>query len=323
VQQTSLPLVRRLAAASIVANVAIVVTGGAVRLTASGLGCPTWPKCTDGSFVTTPENGLHGYVEFGNRLLTFALAAVAVATLVAALRLRPRRRYLTLLALALALGIPLQAVIGGMTVLTGLNPWVVMLHFLCSMALIGLATLLYDRASRASRPAGAIGAADAPVHPLLRRLSLGLLGVLAVVLYLGTVVTGSGPHAGDADAPRTGLDPGLVSQLHAEVVLLLIGLSVALLVALHAAGAPASVRRAAAVLVGVELAQGIVGYTQYFTGLPAALVNLHMLGAGLLVIAAVRLALAVREPVSAGAPDWDFQPNSSGSIPTATKSTAR
>jgi heme a synthase len=327
VQQTSLPLVRRLAAASIVANVAIVVTGGAVRLTASGLGCPTWPKCTDSSFVTTPENGLHGYVEFGNRLLTFALAAVAVATLVAALRLRPRRRDLTLLALALALGIPLQAVIGGMTVLTGLNPWVVMLHFLCSMTLIGLATLLHDRASRASRPAGAIGAADAPVHPLLRRLSRGLLGVLAVVLYLGTVVTGSGPHAGDADAPRTGLDPRLVSQLHAESVLLLIGLSVALLVALHAAAAPASVRQAAAVLVGVELAQGIVGYTQYFTGLPAALVNLHMLGAGLLVIAAVRLALAVRGPVLAGAPDRDRarepQPNSSGSIPTATKSTAR
>jgi cytochrome c oxidase assembly protein subunit 15 len=327
VQQTSLPLVRRLALASVAANVAIVVTGGAVRLTASGLGCPTWPKCTDGSFATTPENGLHGYVEFGNRLLTFALAAVAAATLVAALRLRPRRRDLALLALALALGIPLQAVIGGMTVLTGLNPWVVMLHFLCSMTLIALATLLHDRASR---PAGTIDAADAPVHPLLRRLGFGLLGVLAVVLYLGTVVTGSGPHAGDADARRTGLDPQLVSQLHADSALLLIGLSLALLVALHAAGAPAGARQAAAALVGAELAQGAIGYTQYFTGLPAALVNLHLLGAGLLVIAAVRLALALRAPTVAGDQGRDArnparapQLNSSGSIPTATKSTAR
>jgi len=286
----TLPLVRRLALASIVANVAIVVTGGTVRLTTSGLGCPTWPKCSEGSFVTTPENGLHGYIEFGNRLLTFALAAVAVATLVAALRLRPRRRDLALLALALFLGIPLQAVIGGLTVLTELNPWAVMLHLLCSMALIAVATLLHHRAGAGAQPAGL------RVHILLRRLALAVLGALAAVLYLGTVVTGSGPHAGDADARRTGLDPALVSQLHADAALLLIGLSVALLVALHATGAPEDVRRAAAVLVGVELAQGTIGYTQYFTGLPVALVNLHMLGAGLLVVAAARLVLVVRRP---------------------------
>lgn len=292
-------LVRRLALASIVANIAIVVTGGAVRLTASGLGCPTWPRCTEASFVTTPENGLHGYIEFGNRMLTFVLGAVALATLLAALAVRPKRRDLSLLALALALflGIPAQAVIGGITVLTALNPWVVMLHFLCSMALIALATVLHHRTAHWT--GAGLGRAGLRVHPLLRRLALGVVGVLAVVLYLGTVVTGSGPHAGDADARRTGLDPALVSQLHADGVLLLIGLSVALLVALHATAAPADVRRAAAVLVGVELAQGVVGYTQYFTGLPVALVNLHLLGAGLLVVAAVRLALLMRLPAQA------------------------
>jgi cytochrome c oxidase assembly protein subunit 15 len=293
VPETTLPLVRRLALASIVANIAIVVTGGAVRLTASGLGCPTWPRCTDDSLVTTPENGIHGYVEFGNRLLTFVLAAVAVATLVAALGLRPRHRHLSWLALVLLLGIPAQAIIGGITVLTELNPWVVMLHFLCSMVLIGLATVLHHRTADTA-DTGDTGDTSRRVHPLLRRLGLVTVGVLAVVLYLGTVVTGSGPHAGDAGARRTGLDPQLMSQLHADGVFLLVGLSVALLVALHAAGAPGEIRRAAAVLVGIELTQGAIGYTQYFTGLPVALVNLHLLGAGLLVVAAVRLVLTMR-----------------------------
>jgi heme a synthase len=284
--------VRVLAIASLVADVGIVVTGGAVRLTASGLGCPTWPRCTPASFVPTAELGLHGVVEFGNRLLTYVLAAVATATLVAAFRFRPPRRDWRGLALALFLGIPAQAVLGGVTVLTGLNPWTVMLHFLTSMVLIALATVFVHRTAVPRRP-------GRPVPPPLRRLAVGQLGVLAVVLYLGTVVTGSGPHAGDPRSPRTGLDPELVSQLHADAVFLLLGLSVGLLVALVAIGAPAPARRAAAVLLGVELAQGMVGYVQYFAGLPVPLVALHMLGASLLVVAAVRLVLILHG--SAGA----------------------
>ena len=288
--------VRRLALASVVANLGIVVTGGAVRLTDSGLGCPTWPPCTDDSWTPTREYGLHGMIEFGNRLLTYVLVAVALATLVAAWRHRPVRRDWRRLALALLLGIPAQGVIGGVTVLTDLNPWVVMLHFLCSMVLIGLATVLLTRSQEAEGPPRLL------VHPLLHRLALGTLGVLATVLYLGTVLTGSGPHAGDPDSPRTGLDPLLVSQLHTDGVFLLVGLTVALLVALHAGGAPPAARRAAAVLLALELAQGTVGYVQFFTGLPEVLVGLHMLGAGLLVVAGVRVVLALRRRASLDVP---------------------
>ncbi|MDP9398672.1 MAG: COX15/CtaA family protein [Actinomycetota bacterium] len=280
--------VRALALASVVANLGIVVTGGAVRLTASGLGCPTWPSCTDDSWTPTQEYGLHGLIEFGNRLLTYVLVAVALATLVAAWRHRPVRQDWQRLAVVLFLGIPAQGVIGGVTVLTDLNPWVVMLHFLCSMVLIGLATVLLARTQEPEGPSRLL------VHPLLHRLAVGTLGVLVVVLYLGTVLTGSGPHAGDADARRTGLDPLLMSQLHADGVFLLVGLTVALLVALHAGGAPSAARRAAAVLLALELAQGTVGYLQLFTGLPVVLVAVHMLGAGLLVVAAVRAVLALR-----------------------------
>jgi heme a synthase len=283
-------LVRRLAVASLVANIGIVVTGGAVRLTASGLGCPTWPRCTEQSFVNAPEYGIHGMVEFGNRLLTLVLVAVALATLIAAIRDRSRRSDLRWLAAALLFGIPLQALIGGFTVLTQLNPWVVMLHFLCSMLLIGLATVLVRRSRE---PAGA---RVRVVPPAVRALAVGLVVVLAVVLYLGAVVTGSGPHAGDADAPRNGLDPMTVSQLHADAVFLLVGLTVGALVAIRAVGTPAAVQRAVLVLLGLELAQGAVGYVQYLTGLPIVLVNLHMLGASLLVVAAVTLVMTTRPP---------------------------
>nr|WP_196791014.1 COX15/CtaA family protein [Motilibacter aurantiacus] len=280
--------VRLLAWASVVANVVIVVTGGAVRLTASGLGCPTWPKCGEESYVTHGELGIHGAIEFGNRLLTFVLAFVAVLTLIAAVRARPRRSGPVRIALALFLGIPLQAVIGGITVLTKLNPWVVMLHFLLSMVLVGLATLLVQRADEGDGPARLV------VHPMLHRLGLAILAVTAAVLYLGTVVTGSGPHAGDLDAKRTGLDPDRMSQLHADGVFLMVGLTLAMVFALAAVSAPPSARRAALVLLGVELGQGVIGFVQFFTGLPEVLVALHMLGAGVTVVAAVRLVLALR-----------------------------
>ncbi len=294
-------LVSRVTLANAVANGAIVVTGGAVRLTGSGLGCPTWPRCTDESFVVTPELAGHGIVEFGNRLLTFVLTAVAIATVVVVFR--SVRRDLRALAVIGFLGIPAQALLGGITVLTGLNPWTVAAHFLLSMVLVAVATILWLR----SREPG-VG------QPLLRRpfvlLVSGITAVTAVVLALGTVVTGSGPHSGDPKAGRTGFDPELVSQLHADVVFLLIGLTVALLVALYAVDSPGRVRRAARDLVIVQLAQGLVGYVQYFTDLPIALVLVHMLGAVLITAFTARLVWSVRGPASELPLDSPAQPAS-------------
>ena len=281
--------VSRVALVNAIANGVIVVTGGAVRLTGSGLGCPTWPRCTGASFVATPELAGHGVIEFGNRLLTFALTAAAVATVVAVFR-SPRSDLRRLAVLSL-LGIPAQALLGGVTVLTGLNPWTVAAHFLLSMLLVAVATILWLR----SREPG-VG------QPLLPRplvlLVAGIAAVTAVVLLVGTVVTGSGPHSGDPKAGRTGFDPELVSQLHADVVFLLLGLTVALLVALYATDSPDRIRRAARDLLIVQLAQGVVGYVQYVTDLPIALVLVHMVGAVLITAFTARLVWSVRGAMS-------------------------
>ena len=269
-----LPL-RPLALASLVANVALVVTGAAVRLTGSGLGCPTWPRCTDGSYTTTAEMGVHGVIEFGNRMLTFALGVIAVACVIAALLEKPRRRSRVLLSVAVLFYIPLQAVVGGITVLTDLNPWVVGIHFLISIVIIAFAYALWRRAAEGDGPP--VPLVPRPINHLVWILS----AVSAAVIALGVVVTGSGPHAGDEDAKRNGLDPATVSQAHADVVFLLIGLTVALVFALRALKAPAPTVRAAVVLLVVELAQGLIGFVQYFTHLPVLLVGAHMLGAAL------------------------------------------
>jgi cytochrome c oxidase assembly protein subunit 15 len=298
--------VRGLALASLVSQIGIVVTGGAVRLTGSGLGCPTFPRCTDDSFVNTPEYGIHGYIEFGNRLLTFVLAAIALATLVAVWRMRPRRRDLVVPAVVLFLGIPAQALIGGVTVLTQLNPWVVMLHFVASALLVGVATVLVRRTREPAGPVRPVGGGVAGVW--LRRLAALVVVVAYVAVYLGTIVTGSGPHAGDDAAPRTGLDVESVAQLHVDVVMLLLGLSLGAWFAAKAAGSPGRVARAAAVLVAVELAQGLIGFVQYFTGLPVVLVAMHMLGACLLVVAAVALLLSTRERIPEVEPQAPWPP---------------
>jgi cytochrome c oxidase assembly protein subunit 15 len=282
-------VVSRIALANVIANGVIVVTGGAVRLTGSGLGCPTWPECTDGSITPTAELAGHGVIEFANRLLTFALVVVAVAT-VAAVFVSVRRDLRRLAVLSL-LGIPAQALLGGVTVLTGLNPWTVAAHFLLSMVLVAIATVLWLR----SREPG-VG------QLLVRRpfwlLTVGIAAAVAAVQVVGTVVTGSGPHSGDPEAGRTGFDPELVSQLHADVVFLLIGLTVALLVGLHATDAPGRVRRAARDLLVVELLQGVIGYVQYFTHVPALLVLLHMAGAVVITVYTARLVWSVRGPAS-------------------------
>jgi cytochrome c oxidase assembly protein subunit 15 len=272
--------------ASLTVNILIVVSGGVVRLTGSGLGCPTWPRCTDESFVPHGELGVHGVIEFGNRLVTFLIAAVAVATFVAALRVG--RRGVTRLALVLAVGVPAQAVLGGVTVLVDLNPWVVAGHLLLSMAMIGVAVALVLRVRQPDAPAEL--AVPRPIAWLV-----ALIFVVGwIVLYLGTVVTGSGPYAGDAAAPRNGLDPRAMSQLHADFVFLLLGLTIAAWLVLRAVPAPGSLRDAVQVLLLVELAQGVIGFVQYFNGLPVVVVGLHLLGSALVSAALAWVLLSVR-----------------------------
>lgn len=283
--RTTTPLVRRLAVASLVSQIAIVVTGGAVRLTASGLGCPEWPRCTPDSIVTTPEMGFHGVIEFGNRLLTFVLVLIAVAMIIAVLGMRRERRDLFRLSIGLFLGIPAQAVIGGITVWTGLNPWVVGLHFVVSMVLVALATVLLDRARLTTAQYREQHEPAAP--PLLRRLLVTATVLTSVAVLLGVVVTGSGPHAGDSGAARNGLDSVLMTRLHAfPVYLLVVTVALAVVVA-YRSPVGRKLRKALLLLGTVVLAQGAVGYLQHFLHLPVALVALHMLGASLLMAAAV------------------------------------
>jgi cytochrome c oxidase assembly protein subunit 15 len=273
---------RRLAWATLTANIVLVVTGGAVRLTGSGLGCPTWPRCDDSSFTPHGALGVHQLIEFGNRTLTFVLVAVAVATFVAARA--SGRRDLTRMSVLLALAIPAQAVLGGITVLTDLNPWVVSLHLIVSLAIVSLAVLFLHRLDHP---------AVTPATGTVPALAWTTYAVTWLVLYAGTVVTGSGPHAGDAKAPRNGLDPLQISQFHADLVFLLIGLSAGLWFALLAAGADT---RPATLLLAVEGVQAVIGFVQYFAGLPVAVVMLHMLGAALVVASATLLLISVREP---------------------------
>lgn len=288
--------VRRLAVLSLIGQTVLVVTGGAVRLTASGLGCPTWPRCTSNSLVNTPEMGIHGFIEFGNRLLTFALAAVAALMLVYLWNLRKERKDLFLLALGLLASIPAQAIIGGITVLTQLNPWVVGLHFLVSMALVVFATLLVNRAYGRT---GQFRTSPLAALPGVLRPAMTAVAVFAwIAVMLGVVVTGAGPHAGDANAPRNDLDWDLFSHIHAVPAYLVTAGTLLAVYFVFRRGISGTFRTAVLMLLGVTVLQAIIGFTQYYNGIPALLVGAHMLGAALLMAAATNAAdIARSSPV--------------------------
>lgn len=262
---------------------ALVVTGGAVRLTGSGLGCPTWPECTPGSYTPVPhqaEEALHVWIEFANRLLTFVLVIAAVVVLAAVLR--TGRKDLRGLALGQFLGIFGQGVLGGITVLTDLHPLPVAGHLILSIILIAGATSL-----RAQRFAPKV--AEKPASLTKKIASVHVITTFAVIV-LGTLVTGSGPHAGDEKARRFGFDIQTVAWIHADVVIFLLGTTFAFFVA---TGTNVATKRRLKIFTVIALAQGAIGYIQYFTGIPEVLVAAHLLGATLVWIAAWRVWLSV------------------------------
>ncbi|MEO3827520.1 COX15/CtaA family protein [Actinomadura sp. B10D3] len=288
---------RLLALLGVIGNVVIVVSGGAVRVTKSGLGCPDWPRCTGDSLVPThsPEHHvLNMSIEFGNRLITFVVLGIGVLVFVAALRLRPRRRGLVWWALAQPMSVVAQAVIGGIVVLTELHPAAVSLHFLVSPALLVFCVALWVRAGEGDAPPRRLAG------PRTRALAAALLVSCAAVLVAGTVVTGTGPHAGDAEARRYGFNITDVARIHGELAWATIALAAAVIVALYRSGAAAGrdlgpARRRGLELAGIIVAQGAVGYIQYALGVPEGLVLLHMLGAVLMWITAFRLFFALRD----------------------------
>ncbi|QWT23275.1 COX15/CtaA family protein [Subtercola sp. PAMC28395] len=311
--------VRVLAWASLAVQIILVGTGGAVRLTGSGLGCPTWPQCTDGSFVSTPEMGVHGIIEFTNRLLTFVIVVISILVFVAVLRIRHSRRDLFVLTLLQGLSIPLQAVVGGITVLTGLNPYIVGIHFVISIGLVVVTTMLVYRVYYGPRSAAAIAIADAgafdarssalvgslapagagsalvlvvpPWYLLVSKITAVFVGVTVVV---GILTTGSGPHAGDAATPRNGLNTDVMEHIHSYPAYITFALTLVLVIAALVLRLP---RRWQLTLLLIEVAQIAVGLTQSRLGLPPALVVIHMILAACLVAAMTATLLAQRRRV--------------------------
>ncbi|MFV2117695.1 COX15/CtaA family protein, partial [Streptomyces sp. Act-28] len=283
-------VLRRAAHAAGVMTVVIIVTGGAVRLTGSGLGCDTWPKCTDESLFATPEQGVHGAIEFGNRMLTYVLSAAVGWAIVAARSTKPWRRGLTRLGWLQFWIVASNAVLGGITVWMGLNPWTVAGHFIAANALLTVAVVTWVRA----------GEGDAAPRPRVpgpvRRLGWALVLVSGVLIVAGTGVTGSGKHAGDSsDVPRMPFDYTTAAHVHAAFAWIVCAGAVAMFFVLRVVDAPDDARARARDLLVVLLLQGGIGYVQYFTGVPEVLVGAHMLGSALLWIAVLRLALSLRE----------------------------
>jgi heme a synthase len=293
---------RRIALAGLLAAVGIMLTGAGVRLSQSGLGCPDWPRCTATSLVaggTSGDSLIHRWVEFGNRLVGVAIFVAAVAVWVAAWRYRPdgrRRRDLVWLASVQPAGVVAQAVLGGIVVLTKLNPVWVSVHFLLSIGLVAAAVAVLVRCAEGTGPARPL------VRPELRLFAFGVLAVVTVMLAAGTVVTGAGPLAGAASVPRYHLSLAAVTQLHADIGWLLGGLSIALALALHLTAAPARAVRLGWLLVVLLGVQGTIGYTQYFSGLPAGLVWVHVTGSTVIWVTALLLVFALRDRGSVTGP---------------------
>lgn len=276
--------------ALVILQVGIILTGGAVRLTGSGLGCPTWPQCVSGSIAPVPHQAqgtLHSWIEFGNRLLTVLLVIAIIAAVIGAFRWGKGRgdwKMIRLLALTQIVGIVAQIVLGGITVLTKLNPFTVSAHFLLSIALIPPTLSLRERIYAKART---------DVLPTTRLLIRSVTLLSLIVITLGTVVTGSGPHAGDIQAKRYHIDPRTISWIHADAVIALIGLTIALFLVIKVSEPlpiQSFIGKKVLLFLAICLGQGLIGYIQYFTHLPEALVAAHLLGAGLIWLSVCNIA---------------------------------
>ena len=291
------PAYRRVTLFALLALTFIVVTGGAVRLTGSGLGCPDWPTCAENRVVAPWE--YHAMVEFVNRTITGLVSVAVMLAVLGSLIRRPRRRDLLWLSVGLVAGVLGQIVLGGLTVLFELKPGFVMAHFLLSMVLLANAVVLHHRSGR---PAG-------PTRPAVGSDLLGLgrleVAVAVLVIFLGTIVTSSGPHGGDEDAERLPFLLPDVARLHGIAVMLFLALTLVILWKLRQAGADRRILRRSEVLLAVVVAQGALGYIQYFTGVPALLVGFHIAGATAVWVAVLRLDLAFSVPVAKSGPESD------------------
>ncbi|GAA1045824.1 MULTISPECIES: COX15/CtaA family protein [Rothia] len=311
------PWVKTMAYAVVLANIFLIVSGGIVRLTGSGLGCDTWPRCTtEGSWTTTPEMGIHGIVEFGNRMLTFVLMAVTVLAFLSIVRIvlphargfkdvfpllftglrSAQNRYSDIFNLSLLLlwGIPLQAIVGGISVWLKLNPWMITAHFYLTGIMIGIAAIYLNRVLRyfekTSSASERVLEETLPAQSKEMRI-LGWIGLalVAYLVFMGTVVTGTGPHAGDPQAHRHAFNPVIVTRMHSLGVWAYCATVIFVLLLQRKNNWPVSLKKGITLVLLVLVYQAVVGYTQYFNGLPIWLVELHLLGSGLFIWAAVSL----------------------------------
>ena len=287
---------RRITFGATMALVFIIVTGGAVRLTGSGLGCPDWPTCASDRVVAPWE--YHAMVEFVNRTITGLVSVAVMLAVLGSLVRRPRRRDLTLLAVGLVAGVIGQIVLGGLTVLFHLSPPLVMSHFVLSMVLLADAVVLHHRAGLPDDPGAARAAVPQTrvVGADLRLLGRLVVAATALAVVLGTVVTGSGPHGGDKNVDRLPFLVPDVARLHGVSVVLLLGLVLVTLWRLRRDAAPPALLRRGEILLGVLVAQAAVGYVQYFTGVPVVLVGVHIAGATAVWAVAVQFLLAFSAP---------------------------
>ena len=312
------PAYRRVTLVALVLLSAIIVSGGAVRVTGSGLGCPDWPTCADGKLAPKlfEQSAGHATIEYVNRLITGLVSAVVIVAVLGSLARVPRRRDLTWLSVGLVAGVLGQIVLGGITVLTDLHPVAVQSHFLLSLVIVACAVTLHWRAGREP---GRAGPPSASVPRVVRDLSRLTIGLLLAAILAGTVLTGTGPHGGDPEAQRFALDPRDVAQVHGVLVELFTAALLATLVMGWRRGVPLLALRRGTVAVGAAIAQSILGYTQYFTGVPALLVGLHIFGATAVWIAVLRWHLGIGEadPAAAAAADAGVVPAAARAVPVS------
>lgn len=281
---------RRATVAALATNIGIVITGGVVRVSGSGLGCPTWPQCEPGSLVPTAASEHTTWqtaIEFGNRLLTFVVLAAVVMVVWELRKHASSRARLQRFAWLLPIGVVTQAIVGGITVLTGLHPATVATHFLLSIGLIAVAMIVYREAIT--------GHVIKPASRAVQHMTTAVMAVTSVVLLLGTVVTGAGPHGGDPAAARFPVNIRLAAIAHADAVWMLLGLTVALIVVTR--NADAALKRSVVVLFAIQLAQGGIGYLQYWLGIPATIVSFHIAGAAILWAFTVNVFWLARGPI--------------------------